>query len=441
MVSLPKASVFIPTYNRAHYLPQCLDSILAQTYQDFEIVIVDDGSADDSHELLLDYQGRFPAKIHYHWHPGHANKGVAATSNLAILKSRGEYLAWTGSDDVWYPEKLELQIAQLEHDPRLGMVYSYADFIDGDGRLLPGRARLDITSDPNPVGRILQYCHPPAMTTVIRRNCLEKVGLCDETLQTCEDWDLWIRVFSHWKAGFIDRPLAQYRLHSNNLSKRIDPKLDLRRILSMYRHLEQKQSDIGGALLTARNQAILDLQVAFHLFCDDELEEAVKRLHSAFQKDPSLCDDVAFFNAWLNDWKPGFYTPEHNHFGLWAIAHLPPTSSRTFRKRLVELQLAQQETRSFFVRRGTQQGLAQSTPGPLTTIFEDCPDRITLPQAWKAQVLKEIYAALLFETFNAHELPKARYYWAKAVQYKPAWLLNRGVWSIGLRALMAPRAT
>jgi hypothetical protein len=181
--------------------------------------------------------------------------------------------------------------------------------------------------------------------------------------------------------------------------------------------------------------------LAFHLFCDDKKEEAIARLHSAFRQDPSLYDDVAFFNAWLDQWKPGFYTLGHSHFGLWAIAHLPPASSSLFCKRLVELQLAQQETQSFFVRRGIQQGLAQSTPGPLTTIFEDCPDEIKLPQAWKAQVLKEIYAALLFQTFKAHDLPKARYYWAKAVQYEPAWLLNRGVWSIGLRAFMPPRAT
>jgi len=183
------------------------------------------------------------------------------------------------------------------------------------------------------------------------------------------------------------------------------------------------------------------LQIAFLRFCSGEKEEAIKSFHLAFEQDPSLNDDVQFFDEWLNSWKPEFYTLSHNHFGLWTIAHLPPTSSSLFCKRLVELQLAQQETRSFFVRRGVQRGLAQSTAGPLTTIFEDCPEEIQLPQAWKAQVLKEIYTALLFETFDTHDLPKARYYWAKAVQYRPAWLLNRGVWSIGLRAIMPLFAT
>ena len=93
MIFSPLASVFIPTYNHARYLPQCLDSILGQTFKDFEIVVADDGSTDNSLEILNDYQRRFPAKIHYHWHSGHANKGVSATSNLAITKSLGKYLA------------------------------------------------------------------------------------------------------------------------------------------------------------------------------------------------------------------------------------------------------------------------------------------------------------------------------------------------------------
>ena len=435
MVSLPKVSVFIPTYNRAHYLPQCLDSILAQTYQNFEIVIVDDGSSDNSLEILMDYQRRFPDKIYYYWHPGHANKGIAATSNLAILKSRGKYLAWTGSDDMWYPEKLELQVAQLEHDPRLGVVYSYADFIDGNGRKLPGRAGRDITSDPNPVGQLLQYCHLPAMTTVIRRDCLEDVGLCDETLQICEDWDLWIRVFSRWTVGFIDRSLAQYRIHTNNLSKRTDPSIHLNRILAFYYRLEQKQLDIGGPLLQPRNQALLDLQLAFHLFCADKQEEAVARLHLAFQHDPSLYDDVAFFNRWLNNWKPDFYTPEHNHFGFWVITHLPPTATPGFRSQLLELQLQNPETQNFFVRRGIQRGMSRSGRIDMSQLFDDCPDGF-IPYSWKLNVLKKVYPTLMFEHYKKRDLHKTRYYWWQTIQLDQTWLRNRGVWAIGLRSFL-----
>ncbi len=440
MDSPPKVSVFIPNYNYAHYLPQCLDSILAQTYSDFEIVIADDGSSDNSLEVLMDYQRRYPEKIHYHWHPGHANKGVSATSNLAISKALGEYLAWTGADDVWYPDKLGLQVDQLDHDSRLGMVYSYADFIDDEGRALPGRAGHDITADPNPVGQMLQFCHPPAMTTVIRRQCLEDVGVVDETLRACEDWDLWIRILSRWNVGFINRSLAQYRIHGRNLSKRIDPKVDLNRILTFYRSLEQKWSDIGGVLLNARNQAILDLQLAFHLFSNQETAEAITRLHSAFQKDPGLSEDIDFIDDWLNQWKPDFFTPKHSHFGFWVIAHLPPTITPSTRNRLFELQLQNPETRAFFVRRGIARGKSHAEPVDMARIFDDCPDGLTLPPSWREGVLKEIYPALLFESYKAGELYKTRYYWRKAIQLDRTWLANRGVISIGIKAFLDSRS-
>jgi glycosyltransferase involved in cell wall biosynthesis len=434
----PKVSVFIPNYNYASYLPKCLDSILAQTYQDFEIVIVDDGSTDNSHNLLMEYQHRFPQNIHYFWHPGHSNKGVAATSNLAMMKAQGEYLAWTGSDDVWYPEKLSLQVDQLERDPRLGMVYSYADFIGRDGKLLPGRAGLDITSDPNPLGRILQYCHPPAMTTVIRRQCLDSIGLCDETLSACEDWDLWIRLFSHWKVGFIDRPLAMYRLHGNNLSKGVDVKVDLNRILAMYRRLDEKQCDIGGALLKARNQAILNLQLAFHLFSNGEKEDAIARLGWAFERDPSLYKDTAFMSDWLSQWKPDFYTPEHSHFGFWVIAHMPSTIDPIFRNRLLSLQLKNPDTRAFFVRRGIQLSKSKPEQVELARIFEDCPHGL-VPGSWKMNVLKELYATLLFESYRKGDLNNTRYYWRQAIRSDWRWLRNLGFLSIGLKAFLKSR--
>jgi glycosyltransferase involved in cell wall biosynthesis len=439
MNSFPKVSVFVPNYNYARYLPECLDSILAQTYHDFEIVIADDGSTDNSHEVLMDYQSRYPEKIHYYWHPGHANKGVAATSNLAISKSQGEYLAWTGSDDVWYPQKLELQVAQLDHDPRLGMVYSYADFLDSEGRILPGRYGVDITADPNPVGRMLQSCHPPAMTVVIRRQCMEEVGGFDETLRTCEDWDLWIRVFALWKVGFIDQPLVKYRIHGNNLSKGIDPKVDLNRILTFYRRLEQKQSDVDRVLLEPRNQAIVDLQMVFHLFANVEIDESIKHLHAAFHKDPSLCEDINFLNHWLSQWKPNFYTPEHNHFGFWVIAHLPPTISPGLQGRLFELQLQNPDTRAFFVQRGVQRGKSQSRPVDMTPIFDDCPNGFAIPRLFKENILKEVYSTLLFESYQAGDVHKTRYYWRKAIQMDRSWLTHRGVLAIGVKAFLGRR--
>jgi glycosyltransferase involved in cell wall biosynthesis len=434
----PRVSVFIASYNHAPFIRECLDSILAQTYQDFEIVIVDDGSTDDSHEILMDYQRRFPEIIRYLWHPGHANKGISITCNLALENTKGEYLAWTGSDDIWYPDKLEQQIAQLDAHTQLGFVYSYAQPIDICGNRLPGLYGLDITKDPNPMARMIQACHPPAMTIVIRRKCLDEVGFFDETL-VYSDWDLWIRVLAHWKAGFLNKPLAMYRIHGQNLSKRIDPHVDLQRILDVMKAVQRKSTEIGGSLIQPRNLALQELQIAFLLFCSGQDSEAIQCLQRAFEQDLSLANDSDYFNEWLNSWKGDFYSVSHCHFGFWAIAHLSPTCGSAFHKRLTELQLAEGENLAFFVKRGIQQGLTQPMPSRLNMIFEDCPKEISLPPAWRSRVLKEAYAALLFETAKTRDLSKVRYYWAKTIQYNPAWLLNRGVWSIGLRAFFAPR--
>ena len=435
MPESPKVGVFIASYNHAQFLPECLDSILAQTYQNFEIVIVDDGSTDKSHEILTDYQRCFPEKIYYFWHSGHRNKGISASCNLAISKARGEYLAWIGSDDVWYPDKLMQQVAFLDNNPRFGLVYSHAHFINETGDILPGLAGVDVTHDSNPLGRMIQYCHPPAMTVVIRRDCLEDVGLFDENL-IYSDWDLMIRVFARWEAGFLNSALAKYRIHNRNVSKGIDPKKDLERILALYLAVRIKSTNIGGTLLIPRNQALLSLQFAFHYFYAGKIEEAIINLSRAFEEDPSLIDETSYFNDWLNSWKPDFYNTSHGHFGFWVIAHLSPMVPATFRSELAKLQLSNPETKSFFIRRGIQRGQSQIEPVDLTNMFDDCPGEIPISRSWKEGVLKEVYPALLFDSYKIGNLRKTQYYWRKTVQLDPFRLRNRGVWSIGLKALL-----
>jgi glycosyltransferase involved in cell wall biosynthesis len=429
----PRVSVFIASYNHASYLAECLDSILAQTYRDIEIVVVDDGSTDGSMAILEDYQNRFHGKVFVYTHPGHANKGISATCNLAISKTRGEYLAWTGSDDVWYADKLEQQVAQLDEFPEYGMVYSYAQFIDAEGTELNRLYGEDITRDPNPVGRMIQSCHPPAMTVVFKRECLDQVGLFDEGL-IYSDWDLFVRIFSHWKVGFIHRPLAKYRMHASNVSKKIDPQVDLQRIIDFTLIIQEKADSIQGALVFPRNLAILNLQLSFLFFCLGDQDRAEKCLKAAFEVDPKLAQDVTFLNAWLNNWKPEFYTLSHQNFNFWLISHFPRNIDGSHKEELLQYQLDNDANRSFYFERGIQLGLVEDAGENLTKIFNDCPESIELPDVWKKEILSEVYVGLLFETFNRKQKSKARYFWLKSIRAKPSQLLNRGVWAIGLRS-------
>lgn len=212
----PKVSVCIASYNHAEYLEEMLDSVLAQTFQDFEIVIADDGSKDNSLEILENYSKKF-SRIKVLTHPSNENKGISPTINLAIENAAGEYIAFIGSDDVWYDYKLEKQAEIFERDSSVGLVYGLTDLIDENGEKIEGQIGKDITGNKSPVEEMVKANHLPASTVAVRKSCFDKVGLFDETL-VYSDWELNIKIISEYEVGFIDLPLAKYRIHKNNTS-------------------------------------------------------------------------------------------------------------------------------------------------------------------------------------------------------------------------------
>jgi glycosyltransferase involved in cell wall biosynthesis len=319
----PKISVIISSYNHAQYLPECLDSILTQTYQDFEIVVVDDGSKDNSHEILVGYQEKYPDKVHYFWHPDHANKGISISCNLAISKAAGMYLAWTGSDDAWYPEKLARQVAVMESNANIGMVYSQMCLFDGNGNSLPGKIGIDITNDESPVVRLFAGNWIPASTVLIRKTCLEQIGLFDNDL-VYSDWDLFIRLVSRWKTAYINDPLARYRLHGKNISAGIETKVNLRANIAVLVSLRVKSRTDSGLLGTLQNRAFLELWLANSYFMTGENQLAVDCVRNAFMLFTPLHETSSFISSWLKNFSiPGYQNPEKyqadKDFTLWIL--------------------------------------------------------------------------------------------------------------------------
>src|ERR1039457_2785079 len=139
----PIVSVCVASYNHARFLPAMLDGILSQTFRDFEIVAVDDGSTDNSLEVLHGYADRNPEIMRVYTHPGARNLGISATLNLGFEKSRGKYWCPHASDDVSYPDRLERQVAFLDGHPDVGWVYGIADLIDDYGASLGGQFGSD----------------------------------------------------------------------------------------------------------------------------------------------------------------------------------------------------------------------------------------------------------------------------------------------------------
>ena len=218
MSESPAVSVFISSYNHARYLPQTIESVLSQSFQDFELLIVDDGSTDNSHEVLSGYQQRYPDKIHYFWHEGHANRGIPYSCNVALARAAGAYLAWLGSDDFWLPEKLAKQVQFLINHPEVGMVHSPALTVDSSGSLYPVLLPARATVIPTYAWQQLAIANPIcASTAMVTHAALDDVGGFNEHLVFC-DWELWIRIAGKYPIGFIAEPLAAYRVHGQNIS-------------------------------------------------------------------------------------------------------------------------------------------------------------------------------------------------------------------------------
>ncbi|MBD2771530.1 glycosyltransferase [Iningainema tapete] len=206
---MPNVSVIIPTYKRANLVSQAIESVLAQTYTDYEIIVVNDGSPDRTKEVLAKFEHKIIA-IHQE------NQGVSAARNTGIKAAAGKYIAFLDDDDMWLANKLEKQIACLESNPKIGLVYSDMFYFNEDGVLPNTWGQANPTPPVQECWLLFVRNFIPTPSVVVRRECLEQVGLFDETLATCEDYDLWLRIIEKWSVHFLNEPLVYYRRSSTN---------------------------------------------------------------------------------------------------------------------------------------------------------------------------------------------------------------------------------
>lgn len=204
-------SVVIPTYNRKDYVQEAINSVLAQTYTNYEIIVVDDGSTDGTGEVL---QARYGDRIRYVWQ---INQGESVARNQGIAKTQGEYIAFLDSDDLWLPDKLERQISFLQSSPEVGMVSGQAWVIDenGDrhGEQLLG-ARPDMPGRLTLQELLLQNQIAGPSTVMVRRSVLQMTGGFDPQIKYGEDWDLWLQVIRLTLVHVMNTPLSCIRRHS-----------------------------------------------------------------------------------------------------------------------------------------------------------------------------------------------------------------------------------
>ena len=206
----PTVSVVIPTYNRAALLRQALDSVFAQTFTDYEVIVVDDGSTDETPQMIERYADR----LHYIWQENH---GAAQARNRGTAAARGEWIAFLDSDDMWHREKLARCLEHARRDPEAAIIFHPMVEIDDAGHRVRGRSKRAVQG--RIVDQLFAHCFVHTPTVVVRGEVLRQADGFDSELAVCEDYQLWLRIALRHPFHMVPAPLAFRRLHKKRLSK------------------------------------------------------------------------------------------------------------------------------------------------------------------------------------------------------------------------------
>ncbi len=234
---MARVSVIIPTFNREHLLRRSVESVLKQSFSDFQLLVVDDGSDDGTKALIESIED---PGIEYIRHE--TNRGVSAARNTGVRHSDGEFVAFLDSDDTWAESKLERQVAAFDAGSnRLGAVYT--TFRKIDWRYEPEVRR---PSGNIAIPILVNNCVGTASTPMLTRRCFEATGGFDEALRSSEDWDLWIRVARDWEFEYLDESLVDYYPQAVSLTS--DRKGALRSYAALFEKHADEIASLGPAI-------------------------------------------------------------------------------------------------------------------------------------------------------------------------------------------------
>ena len=265
-MSGPLVSVCIPSYNHARWLPEAIESVLAQTYPNIELIVVDDGSADESLAIAERYATADPGRIRVLTHEGGANRGTSTTMNLALGNATGAYWSVLDSDDALHPHKLATELELLEADPALAFVYGQAEYVDREGRrILAGQLMgEDLNASGRPLARMLRDNLVPNLTALVPMRIIEEPPALryDEDL-VYGDWAFWLRLLGRGSARFLPLVLARSRHTGRNVSVGIGSELDNHHRTAVLERVEEDAGRIGGDLDSPEMRGLLELELVY----------------------------------------------------------------------------------------------------------------------------------------------------------------------------------
>jgi len=261
---MPTVSVIIHTYNNEKFIAETVESVLNQTYKDYEIIVVDDGSEDGTRDALIPYM----QKIRYHYKE---NGGIASAKNAGISLSETEFVAFLDHDDLWVPDKLQLQMEHFNENPQIGLVYAkYTSFRDGkELRTKPEKGYSGWIFK-----ELLAKSFIQTSTVVVKRECLDAAGPYDETFSLGDEYDMFLRIARKFQCGFVDKGLTRYRVHDTNASNN-DFLFDNEN-LGVYKKIYNNFTDLDGVekKILRKRIARYSMKVAEGLYSQGKLEES-----------------------------------------------------------------------------------------------------------------------------------------------------------------------
>lgn len=298
---VPTVSVVIPTYNASGFIGEALESVFQQTYQDFEILVVDDGSTDDTAAVVRGFGSavRFIQQEH---------AGPSRARNRGISEAKGSYIAFLDADDLWLPQKLEKQLALFRADPTLGLVTVGHQAFDEEGVYEPTwDKRADLFGDRNVATAIFLKSNVATPTVMVPRSVLEDVGGFEEEIYIGEDDNLWIRIAAKYRVGLIDDLLVQLRRREDSLTKdkaRLlrDVRKNITFLCERYPHVWHDIKDAVPEKLTAYYLAL-----GYNHFESGDYSEARVALRTAIEERPQNL--MAWAYLLLSSLPPGIIRP------------------------------------------------------------------------------------------------------------------------------------
>lgn len=285
---MPKVSIVIPSYNRAEYIPATINSILKQSFSDFELIFIDDGSTDET-QKIMEHFCRQDTRIKYF---KQANSERAVARSFGMSLALGQYICLVDSDDIWYDTKLAKQISIMDSNPEIILCYAAVDRIDLNGNATKAASRQQKGESGGIFFKLLMRNFIPSVTPMFRKEILETVNKQISEFIPYEDWDFWLKISRLGSFHHIKEPLGAYRLHpgqsvQNVRAEKIEDvtikvlncNTDLNSIQNFLDHINFSVKEFN----TIRNEAysLAYLRIAYWYIITGKLNTGLNRLESS----------------------------------------------------------------------------------------------------------------------------------------------------------------